>query len=100
MRGWLRDRAGGVTDQYLRDYEHFYTDLSAGSGLNSLLRDPEHGEDKELPAGVTLTDAPMTVKSRRSRPPMLPGLSRMQWAPASIDLSATGTSGQPSRASQ
>ena len=23
-------------------------------------RDPEHGEDKELPASVTLTDAPMT----------------------------------------
>jgi hypothetical protein len=23
-------------------------------------RDPEHGEDKELPAGVTLTDVPMT----------------------------------------
>jgi predicted TIM-barrel fold metal-dependent hydrolase len=35
-------RAGGVTDQYLRDYEHFYTDLSAGSGLNSVTRDPEH----------------------------------------------------------
>jgi predicted TIM-barrel fold metal-dependent hydrolase len=35
-------RAGGITDQYLRDYEHFYVDLSAGSGLNSMIRDPEH----------------------------------------------------------
>jgi predicted TIM-barrel fold metal-dependent hydrolase len=34
--------AGGITDQYLRDYEHFYVDLSAGSGLNSMIRDPEH----------------------------------------------------------
>jgi predicted TIM-barrel fold metal-dependent hydrolase len=34
--------AGGVTDQYLRDYENFYTDISAGSGLNSLTRDHEH----------------------------------------------------------
>jgi predicted TIM-barrel fold metal-dependent hydrolase len=34
-------KAGGVTDQYLRDYEHFYVDLSAGSGLNSMTRDPE-----------------------------------------------------------
>jgi predicted TIM-barrel fold metal-dependent hydrolase len=33
--------AGGVTDQYLRDYENFYTDISAGSGLNSLTRDHE-----------------------------------------------------------
>jgi predicted TIM-barrel fold metal-dependent hydrolase len=35
-------KAGGLTDQYLRDYEHFYCDMSAGSGLNSLMRDPEH----------------------------------------------------------
>jgi predicted TIM-barrel fold metal-dependent hydrolase len=33
--------AGGVTDQYLHDYENFYTDISAGSGLNSLTRDHE-----------------------------------------------------------
>lgn len=31
--------AGGLTDQYLRNYENFYADISAGSGLNSLLRD-------------------------------------------------------------
>jgi len=30
-----------VTDQYLRDYENFHTDISAGSGLNSLMRDHE-----------------------------------------------------------
>ncbi|HEY7116183.1 MAG TPA: amidohydrolase family protein [Tepidisphaeraceae bacterium] len=35
-------KPGGVTDRYLRDYEHFYADISAGSGLNSLHRDPEH----------------------------------------------------------
>jgi predicted TIM-barrel fold metal-dependent hydrolase len=35
-------KAGGVTDQYLRDYENFYCDMSAGSGLNAMTRDPEH----------------------------------------------------------
>lgn len=34
-------QAGGLTDQYLRNYENFYADISAGSGLNSLLRDEE-----------------------------------------------------------
>jgi predicted TIM-barrel fold metal-dependent hydrolase len=33
--------AGGVTDQYLRNHENFYADISAGSGLNSLTRDHE-----------------------------------------------------------
>ncbi|HEV2292807.1 MAG TPA: amidohydrolase family protein [Tepidisphaeraceae bacterium] len=33
---------GGLTDKYLSDYPNLYGDLSAGSGLNSLLRDPEH----------------------------------------------------------
>jgi predicted TIM-barrel fold metal-dependent hydrolase len=32
-------QAGGLTDQYLRNYENFYADISAGSGLNSLMRD-------------------------------------------------------------
>jgi predicted TIM-barrel fold metal-dependent hydrolase len=32
---------GGLTDRYLRHYENFYADISAGSGLNSLLRDEE-----------------------------------------------------------
>ena len=34
--------AGGLTDRLLSDYENIYGDLSAGSGLNSLLRDEEH----------------------------------------------------------
>ena len=33
---------GGLTDRYLRDYPNMYGDLSAGSGLNALLRDEEH----------------------------------------------------------
>ncbi len=33
---------GGITDQLLRDYPNMYGDLSAGSGLNHLVRDPEH----------------------------------------------------------
>jgi predicted TIM-barrel fold metal-dependent hydrolase len=33
--------AGGLTDRYLSDYPNMYGDLSAGSGLNSLMRDEE-----------------------------------------------------------
>ena len=33
---------GGLTDRYLSDYPNMYGDLSAGSGLNALLRDEEH----------------------------------------------------------
>jgi predicted TIM-barrel fold metal-dependent hydrolase len=33
---------GGLTDRLLSDYPNMYADLSAGSGLNSLLRDEEH----------------------------------------------------------
>jgi predicted TIM-barrel fold metal-dependent hydrolase len=33
---------GGITDRYLSDYPNMYGDLSAGSGLNALLRDEEH----------------------------------------------------------
>jgi predicted TIM-barrel fold metal-dependent hydrolase len=35
-------KAGGLTDRYLRDYPNFFADISAGSGLNSLLRAEEH----------------------------------------------------------
>jgi predicted TIM-barrel fold metal-dependent hydrolase len=35
-------QAGGLTDQYLRDYPNFYADISAGSGLQSLTRDHDH----------------------------------------------------------
>lgn len=34
--------AGGLTDKFLADYPNFYGDMSAGSGLNALLRDEEH----------------------------------------------------------
>lgn len=33
---------GGLTDRYLRDYPNFFADMSAGSGLNALLRDEDH----------------------------------------------------------
>jgi predicted TIM-barrel fold metal-dependent hydrolase len=33
---------GGLTDRLLADYPNMYGDLSAGSGLNALLRDEEH----------------------------------------------------------
>jgi predicted TIM-barrel fold metal-dependent hydrolase len=33
---------GGLTDRYLKDYPNFFADMSAGSGLNALLRDEEH----------------------------------------------------------
>ena len=33
---------GGLTDRYLRDYPNMFGDLSAGSGLNALIRDEEH----------------------------------------------------------
>lgn len=33
---------GGITDRLLSDYENMYGDMSAGSGLNSMLRDEEH----------------------------------------------------------
>jgi predicted TIM-barrel fold metal-dependent hydrolase len=34
--------AGGLTDRLLSDYANVYGDLSAGSGLNALLRDEDH----------------------------------------------------------
>lgn len=33
---------GGLTDRLLSDYPNMYGDLSAGSGLNALIRDEEH----------------------------------------------------------
>lgn len=33
---------GGITDRLLSDYSNMYGDMSAGSGLNSMLRDEEH----------------------------------------------------------
>jgi len=37
--------AGGITDRLLSDYPNMYGDLSAGSGLNSMLRDEDHARD-------------------------------------------------------
>jgi len=36
---------GGITDRYLSDYPNMYGDLSAGSGLNALLRDEGHARE-------------------------------------------------------
>ena len=33
-------KAGGLTDRLLSDYHNIYADLSAGSGLNAITRDP------------------------------------------------------------
>ena len=35
----------GITDRYLSDYPNMYGDLSAGSGLNALLRDEDHARE-------------------------------------------------------
>jgi uncharacterized protein len=37
--------SGGITDRLLSKYANVYGDLSAGSGLNALLRDEEHGKE-------------------------------------------------------
>lgn len=36
---------GGLTDRLLQDYPNMYGDLSAGSGLNALIRDEDHTRD-------------------------------------------------------
>ena len=36
---------GGITDRLLSDYPNAYGDLSAGSGLNALLRDEDHARE-------------------------------------------------------
>jgi predicted TIM-barrel fold metal-dependent hydrolase len=36
---------GGITDRLLSEYSNMYGDLSAGSGLNALLRDEDHARD-------------------------------------------------------
>lgn len=36
---------GGITDRFLSDYSNMYGDLSAGSGLNALLRDEDHARE-------------------------------------------------------
>ncbi len=34
--------AGGMTDRYLKDFPNMFADMSAGSGLNALIRDEDH----------------------------------------------------------
>ncbi|MGH9658481.1 MAG: amidohydrolase family protein, partial [Bryobacteraceae bacterium] len=36
---------GGITDRLLADYANMFGDLSAGSGLNALLRDEDHARE-------------------------------------------------------
>jgi predicted TIM-barrel fold metal-dependent hydrolase len=36
---------GGISDRLLSDYPNMYGDLSAGSGLNSMMRDEEHARE-------------------------------------------------------
>jgi predicted TIM-barrel fold metal-dependent hydrolase len=36
---------GGITDRLLSDYPNMYGDLSAGSGLNALMRDEDHARE-------------------------------------------------------
>jgi predicted TIM-barrel fold metal-dependent hydrolase len=38
-------RAGGITDRLLSDYSNVFGDLSAGSGLNSMMRDEAHARE-------------------------------------------------------
>ncbi len=38
-------KPGGLTDRLLADYPNMYGDLSAGSGLNAMTRDPDFGPD-------------------------------------------------------
>jgi predicted TIM-barrel fold metal-dependent hydrolase len=40
-----RVTAGGITDRLLSDYPNTFGDLSAGSGLNALLRDEDHARE-------------------------------------------------------
>ncbi len=36
---------GGITDRLLSDYPNVYGDMSAGSGLNAMLRDEDHARE-------------------------------------------------------
>lgn len=35
-------KTGGLTDKYLADYPNMFADMSAGSGLNAIIRDEDH----------------------------------------------------------
>ena len=75
---------GGFSDRYLSDYPNFFGDMSAGSGLNALIRDEDHArgfldrhQDKliygsdcadNLGAGPQCTGASMIAAIRRLSP--------------------------------
>ena len=54
---------GGITDRLLSDYPNMYGDLSAGSGLNSMMRDEDaRARFSEAPSGQT------AIRQRLQRP--------------------------------
>ena len=65
--------AGGITDRLLSDYPNMYGDLSAGSGLNSMLRDEDHARaflerhQEKLMFGSDCTDTLATGTSAQER---------------------------------
>jgi len=75
---------GGLSDRYLSDYPNFFGDMSAGSGLNALIRDEDHargfldrhqekliyGSDCPDPAGTgpACTGSSMITAIRRLSP--------------------------------
>lgn len=55
---------GGITDRLLSDYENMYGDLSANSGLNSMLRDEGHARgflDRHQDRLLWASDCPCTL---------------------------------------
>ena len=76
---------GGLTDKYLTDYPNVFADMSAGSGLNALLRDEDYARafiarHRTSPLWQRLHDAigegaqrqanpPPSAASRRTKPP-------------------------------
>ena len=55
---------GGISDRLLSDYPNIYGDLSANSGLNSLLRDKDHARgflDRHQDRLLWASDCPDTL---------------------------------------
>src|SRR5258708_38311916 len=73
---------GGITDRLLSDYPNMYGDLSAGSGLNSLLRDEEHAravlerDQDKLMYGSDCHDSPRE-SDKINGPPLLAPVRRL-----------------------
>jgi predicted TIM-barrel fold metal-dependent hydrolase len=65
---------GGITDRLLADYPNMYADMSAGSGLNAMLRDEDHArgflerhQNKLLYGSDCADNAPNTDKCSGSK---------------------------------